>query len=158
MSGDAIECRPERSRQVRRFEFDSIGGQLSRRLLECSSFCDHLILGHFPIGSGSKFGVLGHISQLAIVEVDLLMERFEEVFVVRRARFSSGLLVDEINWGTVFEGWRRLRETGAEAVLAPAPWCVESSGSWLQRVHASAQEMLERENEFGTREHPGCLG
>ena len=63
-------------------KLDTILHKLLRSLYESCPFCRHLADSGFTLSLRSKKLVLRHMSQLAVVEINLLMERFQIVFVL----------------------------------------------------------------------------
>jgi hypothetical protein len=82
MSCPGIFRRPERPGKICRVEFHSFSDQLPRRLGKGCPFRQELALGSLAIGRRVELAILLQIGEFTIVEIDFLMERSEEVFVV----------------------------------------------------------------------------
>ena len=77
----------ERPREIRSIKFNSVGNQPPCRFRQGCPFREQFVLGALAIGRRSKLNVPFQISQFAIVEINFLMERSEEIFVVRNCFF-----------------------------------------------------------------------
>lgn len=88
--GPSSQCWPallfyseaKRTWKIRRFKFDAVFHKLLRCSRESSSFSCHLANRNFTFYVRSKTLARCHISQLAVVEIDVLMERFQMVLAL----------------------------------------------------------------------------
>ena len=73
-------------------EFDAGSGEFARGLFKCRSLGDQLVFRFLSICVGLENGKLLQVGKLAVIEIDLLVEGSQEVFVAR----GGGSL----HWGT----------------------------------------------------------
>ena len=77
----------EGPRKIGWVELHSIGGQLSCRFRKSCPLGDQLVLGALAIGGRFELDVHSKMRDLTIVEIDFLMKRLEEIFIVRHFFF-----------------------------------------------------------------------
>jgi len=87
--------RTERPWEIGGAEFHSFGNQLSRCGLKGRPFREQLVLSPLTIGCRFELDILLQVVNLAIIEIDFLMKRSEEVFIVRHLLFHRELLGDK---------------------------------------------------------------